>query len=61
MLEKCAPGSSIRLANHYRMVYFNGKTFRQLPKFQDIELGWVRKMVRHLGIDSDCAKSHGVI
>jgi len=31
------------------------------PKFDDIEVGHIRKMVRFLGIDKECAKKHGVI
>jgi hypothetical protein len=61
MLEKCAPGSTVRLANHSRVVIFNRKVYPSLPKFDDIELGHIRKMVRFLGIDKECAKKHGVI
>lgn len=61
MLESCAPGHSIRLANHSWVIKYNGLVYRNLPKFDNIELGHVRKMVRHLGIDKDCAKKHGVI
>lgn len=61
MLQDCAPGSSVRLATHSRVVTFGSKVFRDLPKFDKIELGHVRKMVRHLGIDKECAKRHGVI
>jgi len=58
MLANCAPGSSIRLATHSRVITYNGKVYRTLPKFAKIEFGHVRKMVRHLGIDQECAKSH---
>lgn len=61
MLEKCAAGFSVRLATHSRVVSFNQKVFRDLPKFDKIELGHIRKMVRHLGIDRQCAQTHGVI
>jgi hypothetical protein len=61
MLEKCAAGSTVRLATHSRVVTYKGKVFRDLPKFQNIELGHIRKMVCHLGIDPDCAKKHGTI
>jgi hypothetical protein len=61
MLETCAPGFSLRLATHSRVVSYAGKVYRKLPKFDDIELGHIRKMVRHLGIAQECAKSHGVI
>jgi hypothetical protein len=55
MLESCAPGYSIRLATHSRVIKYKGRTYRSLPKFQTLELGHVRKMVRFLGIDKECA------
>jgi hypothetical protein len=61
MLDDCAKGSSIRLATHSRVIEWNGKVYRTLPKFDNLELGHVRKMVRHLGIDKDCARRHNVI
>jgi len=61
MLESCAPGHSIRLATHSRVVTYNGKVYRALPKYDNIELGHIRKMVRHLGIDRECAAKHNVI
>lgn len=61
MLENCAPGSEVRLATHSRVVSYNGKVYRTLPKFDEIEFGHIRKMVRYLEIDKDCAKKHGVI
>jgi hypothetical protein len=61
MLESCAPGHSIRLATHSRVIHYNGLVFPSLPKFDNIELGHIRKMVRHLGIDRECAEKHGVI
>ncbi len=61
MLESCAPGYSIRLANHSYVVKYNGLVYPSLPKFKNIELGHVRKMVRHLGIDWNCAAKTGVV
>jgi hypothetical protein len=58
MLNDCASGSTVRLATHSRVVSFGGKVFRELPKFDEIELGHLRKMIRHLGIDKECAKKH---
>ena len=58
MLEACASGHTIRLATHSKVVSYGGKTYRSLPKFKDIELGHIRKMIRYLGIDRDCAKQH---
>jgi hypothetical protein len=58
MLEKCAAGFTLRLATHSRVVVFNGRTYPSLPKFDKIELGHIRKMVRHLQINRDCASKY---
>jgi len=59
MLEHCANGFGIRRTTHGRMVDWNGRSFPDLPKHDDIGIGHIRKMVRHLGIDKDCARSFG--
>ena len=59
MLKKCAPGHTITRTTHGRKIHFNNLLFRDLPKFNDIEIGHVRKMARHLGILA-CAKREGV-
>lgn len=61
MLKHCAKGYSIRLANHGYLVKYNNRVFRALPKFKNVELGHIRKMVRHLGIDWKCATGFGVV
>jgi hypothetical protein len=58
MLDNCAAGYDIRRTTHGRLITFNNKAFRDLPKYDDIEIGHIRKMVRHLGIDKDCARKH---
>ncbi len=58
MLEECARGFTLRLATHSRVVQYNGKVYRTLPKFDKIELGHVRKMIRYLEIDRVCAAKH---
>lgn len=58
MLKECAPGSEWRLANHSRVVKYNGKAYPSLPKYNDIELGHIQKMVRYLGISVECARKH---
>lgn len=67
MLQQCAPGHRmIEKTHHYRIEYA-GKTYPTLPKGShsdrgsrstqaEIEAGHVRKMIRHLGIDVECAK-----
>ena len=59
MLEKCAPGYTIRLANHSRVVTYNNLVYPSLPKFPNLEIGHIRKMARHFGI-LDCAKHEKV-
>jgi hypothetical protein len=61
MLRECAKGFTVRLANHSRVVTYNKKVYRTLPKFDKIEIGHIRKMVRHLEINKDCVEKHGVI
>lgn len=61
MLENCARGFTVRLATHSRVVTFNGRVYRTLPKFDNVELGHIRKMVRHLEINADCARKFNVI
>jgi hypothetical protein len=56
-LDKCAPGWKWRLATHSRVITFNDKTYRSLPKFDKIELGHLRKLARYLGI-LECLKKH---
>ena len=56
MLNRCAKGSTWRPATHSRVVKYGERTYRALPKFDSIELGHVRKMIRYLKIDENCAK-----
>jgi len=55
MLKRCAPGATWRMATHSRVVIFDGKTYRSLPKYDLVELGHVRKMIRYLNINRECA------
>ena len=54
MLDTCAPGYTIRLANHSRVITFSGKLYRTFPKHDPVENGHVRKLVRVFGI-AGCA------
>jgi hypothetical protein len=56
MLDECAPGYTIRLANHSRVIHFGGKVYRTFPKFDPIENGHVRKLVRFFGISACASK-----
>lgn len=64
MLRRCADGYRRIEQSHKWRVEFNGRVFPDLPlgkrksKTPEVELGVVRKMVRHLGIDSDCAHKY---
>ncbi len=65
MLEVCAKGYKIREKPHMHWVLFNGKIYPALPKGAhgsktraEIEVGHLRKMIRFLGIDEECAKKH---
>jgi len=58
MLGVCAQGYRIEMKLHFRWVYLNGLIYRTLPKHDEIEMGHVRKMIRFLGIDPDCAKKN---
>jgi len=58
MLKDCAPGSTWRLTNHSRKVNYDKKTYKSLPKHKDIEVGHIRKMIRHLGINIECARKY---
>jgi hypothetical protein len=63
MLDECAPGYTIRLANHSRVIQFAGKVYRTFPKHDPVENGHIRKLVRFLRIRTSCAAKHlpGVI
>jgi len=63
MLKECAPGSTIRLATHSRVIHFGNKVYRKFPKFDPVENGHIRKLVRFLEIKTACAAKYlpGVI
>ena len=60
MMKICAPGSKVKKTIHYFRIDYNDKRYPTLPTGEhkrrpEIELGHVRKMARHFGIQ-DCAK-----
>jgi hypothetical protein len=57
MLQECAPGSTIRLANHSRVIHFGAKVYRTFPKADPVENGHIRKLARFFGIN-ECAAKH---
>jgi hypothetical protein len=58
MLNKCAPGWEPKPAPHKRRIKYNG-LYAHLPKNEDeIYIQKVKKFVRDLGIDPQCAESH---
>lgn len=64
MLDACAPGWTARQGLHKWRVMWRDKTYPSLPRGEhgktnpEIELGHVKKMIRHLEIDHDCARRH---
>jgi hypothetical protein len=65
MLEACAKGFTRKERTHNWVVMWKGRTFPTLPLGPhgsrvnpDIQIGKVKQMVRHLGIDQDCANGH---
>lgn len=59
MLRNCAPGHTVRQSTHSRVIQYSGKVYRSFPgsKFDDIEYGHIRKLVRFFGI-TECAAKH---
>lgn len=55
-MDQCAPGWRWRMANHSRVVDYDRRTYRNLPKYEEIEAGHVRSMARYFGI-LECAKA----
>ena len=63
MLDQCAPGAGIAKKKHRHWVRYGGKTYRGLPlgrhgkrENPEIEIGHVRQLIRHLGINEECAR-----
>ena len=57
-LTHCAEGFTIRLSTHSRVIHYNGRVYPAFPKHSEIEMGHIRKMIRHLQIDWDCASRY---
>lgn len=64
MLNKCADGHKAIEQQHLWRIEFQGRTFPSLPigrrkvKVPEVQLGIVRKMVRHLQLDEKCVRRH---
>ncbi len=63
MLKVCAPGCVITKKTHHYWIEYEGRTYPSFPKGEhgkkrraEIEVGHIKKMVRHLHIDEECAK-----
>lgn len=63
MLDRCAPGYSIKVSEHRIRVTWRERVYPALPRGEhgagdraEIEKGHVKKMVRALGIE-ECAKA----
>jgi len=57
MLKVCAEGYTIRFATHCHVVTYNGLVFRGLPDYKDLQINHVRKLVRSLQINRECAEA----
>ena len=67
MLDECAPGHARRIGNHRLVVSYRGRSFMGLPKGPGggdavggvrVEYAKIRKLVRKLLIDAECAERH---
>lgn len=64
MLKKCAVGYERIEQPHKWRVTYGDRTFPDLPigkrarSDPEVELGVVKKMVRHLRLDIDCVRRH---
>lgn len=63
MLERCAPGHTVVTRVHYHLIRYRERSYPALPlgkhgkrENPPIEIGHIRKMVRQLEIDPDCAR-----
>jgi hypothetical protein len=58
MLKDCAPGFDVQEKLHFRWILYGGKTYHEFPKHSDVPVGHLKKMIRFLEINLDCAKKH---
>jgi hypothetical protein len=64
MLDDCAKGHTRSLGDHKWVIRYKGITFPSLPKGQhekrdgEIKFGYVRRLVRALKIELECASRH---
>ena len=64
MLAACADGHCVTHTTHHYRVDYNGKTYYRVPKGAhgdrnpEIEAFHVRKLIRMLQIDANCARKY---
>lgn len=58
MLDQCARGWTRKETDHFWCLMWNKQTYPSFPKKKDVAVGHIRKMLRHLVVDMDCAKKH---
>lgn len=58
MLDQCAPGWTCKETDHFFRLMWKDRTYPSFPKKKDVAVGHVKSMIRHLGIDMDCARKH---
>ena len=56
MLDKCSPGWRVKETDHFYQIMWNGRIYPSFPKAAQVDIGHIRKMIRHLRIDRKCAE-----
>src|SRR5438552_9388804 len=56
MLEECAPGSTVRMATHSRVIHFKNKVYRGFPKYSSAKAGQGVTGVSYAPITEDSRK-----
>ena len=63
MLDKCAPGHTVKSREHNFVVYYLDRSFPSLPRGRhgkrdnpSIQIGHVKQLVKQLELDLECVK-----
>jgi len=58
MLNGCAPGWTCKETEHAFKIMWERRTYPSFPKHKQVDIGHVRKMIRHLEIPKECTEKH---
>ena len=58
MPDACAPGWRPKPYTHNSCIMYGKRTFPSFPKHDRVDVGHIKRMIKHLGIDMDCARQH---